>query len=132
MLYRGGVGELVFLFNTRRLILLVLEPRNQSLVFLTEFSAHQSRLPYYHYILKQILRHNIAVKFLNFRTPENFAVIYLKFKQRPNLTVFPQKDANGKANKEDPDQTAPLRAVRLEEQSDLGLHCLPRPICPKT
>ena len=31
------------------------------------------------------------------------------------------------ANSEDPDQTAPL-----EEQSDLGLHCLPRPICPKT
>ena len=31
-----------------------------------------------------------------------------------------QKDANGVANSEDPDQTAPL-----EEQSDLGLHCLP-------
>ena len=37
--------------------------------------------------------------------------------------VFRQKDANGIANSEDPDQTA---------QSDLGLHCLPRPICPKT
>ena len=22
--------------------------------------------------------------------------------------------------------------IRLEEQSDLGLHCLPKPICPKT
>ena len=32
------------------------------------------------------------------------------------------KDAAGIANSVDPDQ----------EQSDLGLHCLPRPICPKT
>ena len=39
--------------------------------------------------------------------------------------VFRQKDANGIANSEDPDQTAPLG-------SDLGLHCLPRSICPKT
>ena len=45
--------------------------------------------------------------------------------KRPNLRVFRQKDANGIVNSEDPDQTAPL------EQSDLGLHCLPRPICPK-
>ena len=29
-------------------------------------------------------------------------------------------------NSVDPDQTAPR-----EEQSDLGLHCLPRPVCPK-
>ena len=51
-----------------------------------------------------------SVKFLNFRTPENFAVIYLKFKQRgPNLKVFCQNRANGIANSEDPDQTAPLR-----------------------
>ena len=41
--------------------------------------------------------------------------------KRPNLRVFCQNDANGIANSEDP-----------EEQSDLGLHCLPRPICPKT
>ena len=41
------------------------------------------------------------------------------------------KDAEGIANSADPDQTAPLGAV-LEEQSDLGPHCLPRPICPKT
>ena len=40
--------------------------------------------------------------------------------KRPDLRVIPQKDANGIANSEDP------------EQSDLGLHCLPRPICPKT
>ena len=42
----------------------------------------------------------------------NFAVIYLKFKQRgQTLMVFCQKDANGQANCEDPDQTAPLGAV---------------------
>ena len=39
-----------------------------------------------------------------------------------NLRVFHPKHANGKANSEDPDQTAP--------QS--GLHCLPRHVCPKT
>ena len=31
------------------------------------------------------------------------------------------KDADGMANSQDPDQ-----------QSDLGLHCLPRPVCLKT
>ena len=31
--------------------------------------------------------------------------------KRPNLRVFRQKDANGIANSEDPDQTAPLGAV---------------------
>ena len=31
--------------------------------------------------------------------------------KRPNLRVFRQKDANGIANSEDPDQTAPLEAV---------------------
>ena len=41
---------------------------------------------------------------------------------RTNLRVLCQNDANGIANSEDLDQ----------EQSDLGLHCLPRPICPKT
>ena len=46
--------------------------------------------------------------------------------KRPNLRVFDQKDVNGIANSKDPDQTAPLGA------DDLGLHCLPRPICPKT
>ena len=65
----------------------------------------------------------LTVKILNFPTPENFAVIYLKFNERPNLRVFLQKDANGIANSEDPDQTEP---------SDLGLHCLPRHVCPKT
>ena len=31
--------------------------------------------------------------------------------KRPNLRVFRHKDANGIANSEDPDQTAPLGAV---------------------
>ena len=31
--------------------------------------------------------------------------------KRPNLRVFHQKDADGIANSEDPDQTAPLGAV---------------------
>ena len=36
------------------------------------------------------------------------------------------EDADRIANSVDPDQTGP------KEQSDLGLHCLPRPIYPKT
>ena len=67
-------------------------------------------------------QNNNTVKFLNFGKPEIFAVIYLKFKQRgQTLRVFCQNGANGIAISEDP-----------EEQSDLGLHCLPRAICPKT
>ena len=46
--------------------------------------------------------------------------------KRTNLWVFRQKDANGTANIET------LIRLLLEEQSDLGLHCLPRPICLKT
>ena len=38
--------------------------------------------------------------------------------------VMSPNDADGMANSVDPDQTAP--------QSDLGLHYLPRPVCPKT
>ena len=54
----------------------------------------------------------ITVKFLNFPTPENFAVIYLKFKQRgQTLGYFVKKDANGITNSEDPVQTASLGAV---------------------
>ena len=53
-----------------------------------------------------------TVKFLNFGMPEIFAVIYLKYKQRgQNLRVFCQNGANGIANSEDNDQTAPLGAV---------------------
>ena len=53
-----------------------------------------------------------TVKFLNFRTPKNFAVINLKFKQRGQTEeYFVKKTANGIANSEDPDQTAPKGAV---------------------
>ena len=53
-----------------------------------------------------------TVMFLNFRTPENFPAIYLKFKQRSQiLGYFIIKDANGIANSVDPDQTAPLGAA---------------------
>ena len=51
----------------------------------------------------------ITMKFLNLWTPENIAVIYLKFKQKtPNLRVCHHKDVNGITNSEDPYQTAPL------------------------
>ena len=52
-------------------------------------------------------KYSRTVKFLNFWTLDNFAVIYLKFKQRVNLRVFHQKDANEIANNADPDQIAP-------------------------
>ena len=49
-----------------------------------------------------------------------------------NLSIR-KKDANGIANSEDPDQTAPLGSlIWASRQSDLGLHCLPTAICPKT
>ena len=38
------------------------------------------------------------------------------------------KEADRIANSVVPDQTAPSRIV---EQSNLGLHCLPRPVYPK-
>ena len=51
-------------------------------------------------------------KVSKFSDARNFVVIYLKFKQKgKTLKVFHQKDANGIANSEDPDQTAPLGAV---------------------
>ena len=49
----------------------------------------------------------ITVKFLN-KLRSNLPKIETK---RPNLRVFCIKDANGIANSEDPDQTAPLGAV---------------------
>ena len=55
---------------------------------------------------------SITVKFLNIGTPEIFAVIYLKFKQRgQTLRVFCQNGAKGIANSEDPEQTASRGAV---------------------
>ena len=68
-------------------------------------------------------RKMITIKFLNFRTLEIFAVPKIQTK-RPYLKIFLQKDANGIAVKT-------LIRLLLYEQSDLGLHCLPRPICPK-
>ena len=52
-----------------------------------------------------------TIKFLNFGTPENFDVIYLRFKQRGQTLGFCQNGANGIANSEAPNQTAPLGAV---------------------
>ena len=47
-----------------------------------------------------------------FLDAKNFAVIYLKFKQRgQTVGFFHQKDANGIENSEDPDQTAAQGAV---------------------
>ena len=64
-----------------------------------------------------------TVKILKFPTPKKFAVITLKVEQDGFfLRVMHLKDAEGIANSVDPDQ----------EQSDLGLHCLLRPVCPKT
>ena len=47
-------------------------------------------------------------------------------KKRFYHPVMHPKDADSIANSEGPGQTAP------QEQSDLGLQYLPRPICPKT
>ena len=62
---------------------------------------------------KEKIEHlRLTVKFLNFRTPDNFAVKLPKIQTtRPNHGIFCPKDANGIANSEDPDQTAPLGAV---------------------
>ena len=58
---------------------------------------------------------------------QKFAVITLKVEQDGfTFRVMHPKDTEGIANSVDPDQTAP------KEQSDLGLHCLLRPVCPKT
>ena len=67
-----------------------------------------------------------ALNFVKFQTPQN--LLYRKVPKfsdarklccnlpkiqakRQNLRVFHQKDANGVANSEDPDQAAPLGAV---------------------
>ena len=55
-------------------------------------------------LLFPYLQYGSTVKFLNFGTPENFAVIYLKFKQRgQTLRVFCQNGVNEIANSKDPD-----------------------------
>ena len=77
--------------------------------------AHQAQrevgqllLPIVLKVVLVIIMYIYTVKFQNFGTPEIFAVIYLEFKQRgQTLRVFCQNGANGIANSEDPDQTAP-------------------------
>ena len=68
-----------------------------------------------------------AVKFLNFRMPKNFAVIYLKFKQRGQALGYFVKMMQMQKQ-----TVKTLIRLLLEEQSDLSLHCLPISICPKT
>ena len=66
-----------------------------------------------------------TIKILKIWTLEKNAIVILKFERCVFLhTVMHPKDEVGMANSVDPDQNAP--------QSDLGLHCLPRPVCPKT
>ena len=51
-------------------------------------------------------------KVLKFSDTKNFCRNLSKIQTKwPNLRVFSQEDANGIANSEDPDQTAPLGAV---------------------
>ena len=52
----------------------------------------------------------------------NIAVIILKIEQWGFIIDMRSKDADRVANSIDPDK----------EQSDLGLHCSPRPACPNT
>ena len=54
--------------------------------------------------------HN-TVKFLNFQMPKNCYNLPKIQTKTPNQREFHQKGANGIANSEDPDQTAPLGAV---------------------
>ena len=49
----------------------------------------------------------ITIKFLNFRTPENFVVNHLKFRRGGCFVGMMQ---NGIANSDDLDQTTPLGA----------------------
>ena len=53
----------------------------------------------------------ITIKVLNFRTPKILLQSPKIQTKRPNLKVFCLKHANGIANSEDPDQTAPLGAA---------------------
>ena len=54
----------------------------------------------------------VTVKFLKIRTQENFCSYLRNIQTKsPNVRVLSQKEANGIANSEYPDQTAPLGAV---------------------
>ena len=64
-----------------------------------------------------------TIKIRKIRTPETIAVIFHKFEQCGfTIMCLEFADADGMANNVDPEQ----------EQSDLGLHYLPRPVCRKT
>ena len=67
---------------------------------------------------------NIVIpQFLNFRTPQKFTVNYLEFKQRgQTIEYFVQK------MQVEQQTVKTLIRLLLQEQSDLGLHCLPRPL----
>ena len=59
-----------------------------------------------------LIQEPTTVELLNFLNARKLCCNLPKIQtKRPNLRVFPQKDANGTANSEDPDQTTPLRAV---------------------
>ena len=62
------------------------------------------------------------VKILKIQTPKKFAVITLKFEQGGFTIEYCIQRM----------QTALQTVLTLIRLSDLGLHCLPRPICPKT
>ena len=67
----------------------------------------ESVIPYI--LVVNIVKYRKVPKFFDARKlPCNLPNIQTK---RPNLKVFCQKDANGIANSEDPDQTAPQGAV---------------------
>ena len=58
-------------------------------------------------VIKEVL-YRKAPKFSDSKIFCNLPKIQIK---RPNFRIFRQKNANGIANSEDPDQTAPLGAV---------------------
>ena len=72
--------------------------------------AKQSEMPRStHFKLTRTYKYRKVPKFSDARKLRcNLPKIQTK---RPNLRVFLQKDANGVANSEDPDQTAPIGAV---------------------
>ena len=62
-----------------------------------------------------------TVKFQNFRMPENVAAIYLKFKKRGQTFGYFIKKMQMEGQ-----TVKTLIRLLLVEQSDLGLHCLPK------
>ena len=88
------------------------DPEEEDFIYLFNYRGYGGKFKFLTFIChvsyQSIGEKQITVTFLNFRTAENIAVICQKIQTtRPNLRVFCQKDANGIANSEDPDQTAP-------------------------